>query len=160
MSKGNQKVQLLAFWLAERRFGIPVCHVRRVVSAADPTPLPQAPESVSGIISLNGVIVPVLDVRRRFGFSDREIGLQDQFIIADTSRRTVALWVDSTSGVIDCTKEEIVGIKAISDNSNQIEGVIQLEDGLLLIHDLERFLHPKEELALDGALESQADRGN
>jgi purine-binding chemotaxis protein CheW len=158
--KDKLKIQLLVFWLSDRKFGVRLRNVLRVVRAVDATPLPQAPEPVSGVISVQGTLVPVLNMRSRLGFSCREIGLQDQFIIAETSKRVVALLVDHTVEVIECSQQEIIATKAIAEPSGQIEGVIQLKDDLLLIHDLERFLYPDEEVALDGALIGQADHGN
>jgi purine-binding chemotaxis protein CheW len=160
MTKDKRRIQLLVFWLAERRFGLHLRQVVRVERAVDTTPLPQAPEPILGIIDFRGTIVPVLNVRVRFGSPDRDIGLQDQFIIVDTSKRKVALLVDRTTEIVERSQEEIVATGPIADTSGQIEGAIQLQDDLLLIHDLEHFLYPAEELALDGALASQADHGN
>jgi purine-binding chemotaxis protein CheW len=159
LALSNGKVQLLVFCLDAQRFGVPLAQVHRVIRAVEPTPLPQAPPSVLGVIDLQGTVVPVLNVRGRFGFAEREITLEDQFIVADTSTRTVALLVDGTNGVIERPSQEIFAIKKMVDQSEQIEGVIRLEDGLLLIHDLERFLSASEESALDGALTGYSGHG-
>ena len=85
-----ENVRLVVFLLDDRCFGLHLDAVDRVLPAVDITPLPKAPEIVLGLINVKGKVTPVLDVRRRFRLEEREVGLQDHFIVARTSRRTVA----------------------------------------------------------------------
>ena len=78
-----KQMSLVTFFLDDRRYGLHLDAVERVLPALDVTPLPKAPEIVLGLINLKGKIIPVLDVRRRFRLQEREIGLQDHFIIAN-----------------------------------------------------------------------------
>jgi purine-binding chemotaxis protein CheW len=146
------KVQILDFHLNQRHFGLALAQVQRVVRAVDITPLPQAPAIVLGVISLHGKIVPVLNVRGRFGFPHREVDINDQFIIANTRGRTVALVVSGVKGIIEYPADQIVAMEKIVHPSRQVEGLIQLEDGLVLIHDLDRFLSVDEERELESGL--------
>jgi purine-binding chemotaxis protein CheW len=155
----NSNVQLLAFGLNDRRYGLHLSQVERVVRAVDTTPLPHAPSIVCGAIDLHGNIVPVLSMRRRLGLADREIGPDDQFVIARTSRQSVALVVDSTIGVIERRAEEIVSARKVLQQLEQIEGLVRLNDDLLLIHDLDRFLSLDEERELQLALTEAGDHG-
>ncbi len=125
--------------------------------AVEITPLPKAPEIVLGLINIRGRIVPVLNIRRRFRLPDRETELTDHFIIADTSKRTVALPADSSSGVIQIFEGEITEATDILPALEYVKGVVKLKDGLLLIHDLETFLSLEEETALDEALSDQVE---
>jgi purine-binding chemotaxis protein CheW len=156
----EHKIQILAFRVDDRRFGLQLLRVRRVVRAVDPTPLPQAPEAVLGVIDLQGTIVPVLNIRGKFGFPLRDIGLADQFIIADTSSRIVALLVDSTIEVLEFPADAIVQTRQFAQESDQVDGVVRLQDGLLLIQDLERFLSSNEQLVLEEAITGQLTHGN
>ena len=146
------KVQILDFQLDERHFGLALAQVQRVIRAVDVTPLPQSPGIVLGVISLHGKIVPVLNVRRRFGFPEREVCIDDQFIIATALGRTVALVVNGVKGIIEYPADQIVAMEKIVHPSRQVEGLIQLEDGLVLIHDLDRFLSVDEERELERGL--------
>jgi purine-binding chemotaxis protein CheW len=152
-------VQLLAFRLDERRYGLHLSQVQRAVRAVDATPLPRAPQIVSGVINLHGKVIPLLNLRRRLGFPEKEIGPDDQFIIARTSRRSVALVVDATIGVIEHPAEDIIAAGKILGRLEQIEGVVRLADGLLLIHDLDRFLSLDEERELEAAVSGTANHG-
>jgi purine-binding chemotaxis protein CheW len=137
-----------------------LAQVERVVRAVDATPLPHAPPIVCGAIDLHGDIVPVLSMRKRLGFADRQISPDDQFVIARTSRQSVALVVDTTLGVIERRAEDIISACKILPRLEQIEGLVRLEDDLLLIHDLDRFLSLDEQRELDLALAGSADHGN
>ena len=74
--------QLVVFFLNEQKYALYLPAVERVVSAIEVTPLPQAPDNVLGIINVMGKVIPVVNIRKRFGLPEREIDLSDQFIIA------------------------------------------------------------------------------
>ena len=150
----NRCVQLVLFALDEQRFALALSSVERIVRVVDVTPLPSAPPIVLGIINVKGEVVPVYDLRRRFHLPEREIDLADQLMIARTSRQTVALLVDSVSGVLEIAEEEITPAEKILPEIEYVRGVVKLQDGLVLIHDLEQFLSDEEERILDEALKS------
>jgi purine-binding chemotaxis protein CheW len=152
-------IQLVVFELDERRYGLRLAAVERVLHAVDVTPLPQTPDVVWGVIDIEGQIVPVLSLRKRFGLPERPIGVSDQFVLARTARRTVALVVDVARGVIERSAAEVIESDKILPDLKQIEGVIRLDDGMALIHDLDRFLSLDEERALAQAMTSQANHG-
>lgn len=152
-------IQLVVFELDDRRYGLRLTAVERVLHAVDVTPLPQTPDVVWGVIDIEGQIVPVLSLRKRFGLPERPIGVDDQFVLARTARRTVALVVDVACGVIERSAAEVIESDKILPDLKQIEGVIRLDDGMALIHDLDRFLSLDEERALAQAMTSQANHG-
>jgi purine-binding chemotaxis protein CheW len=155
----TKQVQLLIFSLDDRSYGLHLAQVNRVVRSVDCTPLPAAPDIVLGVIDFHGRIVPLLNIRKRFGIAEKEIGLDDQFIVASTSKRTVALAVDRVKSVVERPAAEIVAAKKILHQLDQIEGVIQLPDELTLIHDLDRFLSLDEESALTQAMRMEPIHG-
>ena len=151
-------LRLVPFFLDDRRYALHLDVVERIIPAVEITPLPKAPEIVLGLINIRGRIVPVLNIRRRFRLPDRETELTDHFIIADTSKRTVALPADSASGVIQIFEGEITEATDILPALEYVKGVVKLKDGLLLIHDLESFLSLEEETALNEALSDQVEK--
>lgn len=150
----NESVQLVLFVIDEQRFALVLSLVERAVRVVDVTPLPAAPQSVLGIVNVRGEVIPVYDLRRRFRLPEREINLSDQLMIAKTSRHRVALLVDAVDGVLEVTKEEIASAEQILPEMEYVHGVLKLQDGLVLIHDLEQFLSDEEERTLDEALQS------
>lgn len=144
--------RLLEFLLDEQRYALPFERVERVVRAVEITPLPKAPPIVLGLINVQGKVIPVADPRQRFGLAARELRTGDRIIIARTARRTVALRVDTVPGVAECFERDVVPPQDIVPGMEHLAGVVRMEDGLLLIQDLDRFLSLDEEKALDEAM--------
>lgn len=148
----NELIQLVVFCLDEQRYALPLASVERAVRAVEVTALPNAPPIVLGVIDVEGRVLPVLNIRRRFRLPEREIRPVDQFLIAQTAPRTVALVVDEAKEVIERAQSTVISSTRIVPGLDHIEGVIKLDDGLVLIHDLERFLSLDEARALDVAM--------
>ena len=144
--------QIVVFSLDRRRYGLALSAVERVVRMVDITPLPRAPALVLGIINVQGRVIPVVNPRRRFRLPERNFELSDLLVIARTARRAVALVVDTVSGVLEYSLDDAVRAHEIVPGMEHVEGVVKLSVGLVLIHDLDRFLSLEEEQALDAAM--------
>jgi purine-binding chemotaxis protein CheW len=151
--------QLVAFILGEQQYALPLTTVQRVVRMVEVTPLPEAPEIVLGVIDFQGNIVPVMSMRKRFGLPEPETSLSDQLIVADTATRRVALVVNSVTGVLERTAEEVTEAGKIVPGAQFVEGITRLDGGILFIHNLEHFLSRKEGRQLDGLLAQAAGGG-
>ena len=145
--------QLVVFSLDDQRYGLPLWSVERAVRAVEITPLPKAPEIVLGVINVQGQLVPVVNLRRRFRLPERDILLSDQIIVAQTTNRLVALVVDSVLGVLTYSRREVVDADRIAPDVDYVEGIVKADDGMVLIHDLDKFLSLDEVEALARALE-------
>jgi purine-binding chemotaxis protein CheW len=150
----NTQGRVAVFTLGDQRYALPLSTVERVVRVVEVTPLPQAPDIVLGVVNVQGRVIPVVNPRRRFRLPERDIALTDQLVIAHTTRRPVALVVDAVTGVLEYSGREAVGARDIVPGMEYVEGVVKLADGLVLIHDLDRFLSLDEVTALDRAIES------
>jgi purine-binding chemotaxis protein CheW len=150
--------QLVAFILGEQRYALPLTTVQRVVRIVEITPLPKAPEVVLGVIDFQGKIIPVMSMRKRFGLPEPEPSLSDQFIVAETATRRVALVVNSVIGVLERTAEEVTGAEEIVPGTQYVEGITRLEGGILFIHNLERFLSGTEGQQVEDLLTQAAGR--
>jgi purine-binding chemotaxis protein CheW len=150
--------QYVAFFLGEQQYALPLTTVERVVRMVEVTPLPKAPEVVLGVIAFQGNIIPVMSMRKRFGLLEPETSLSDQLIVADTAVRRVALVVNSVTGVLVRTVEEVTEAEKIVPGAQYVEGITRLGGGIVFIHDLEHFLSKKEEQQLDGLLAQAAGR--
>jgi purine-binding chemotaxis protein CheW len=144
--------RIVVFTLDDQRYGLALSAVGRVIRMVAVTPLPQAPVIVLGVINMQGKVLPVLDVRQRFRLPARDLALTDQVIIARTARRTVALVTDRVAGLVEYTADQVAAPRDIVPGVEHVEGVVKLGDGMVLIHDLDRFLSLDEEEALDGAI--------
>ena len=148
--------QLVIFTLDYQAYALPLNCVVRIIHAVEITNLPKAPDIISGIINVKGQIVPVVDIRKRFGFTSRELIPEDQLIIADTGKRQVALLVDQVSRIQTISSRQQIDTKETLPFAEYISGVVKIDDELILIYDLEQFLNLHEEMELEWALTKKA----
>ena len=144
---------LVVFTLDHQRYALPLHAAQRVVRMVAITPLPDAPDIILGVVDFHGQVIPVINVRWRFGLPERAIALTDQLVVAHTARRPVALVVDTVLDVIENAEQKLIATETILPKIAYVEGVVKLPDGLILIHDLDTFLSLEEESALDQALD-------
>jgi purine-binding chemotaxis protein CheW len=117
------------------------------------SPLSGGPEIVLGAINLHGRVVPVFDLRRRIGFPEREYGPDVHLLVARAKQRVVALPVDEVTGVRCVATDSLTTAEDVAPGLARVRGVAAVEDGILVIHDLDAFLSCAEEMELDRALE-------
>ena len=146
--------ELVVFTVDDQRYAVPLAVVERVVPMVEITPVPQTPEIVLGVINVQGRVIPVINVRKRLSLPARAPHLSDQLLIARTSKRAVALVVDAVSEVMTLSSQEVVLGETILAHLDYVTGVVKWHDGLILIHDLDRFLSLEEEQALHEAIGS------
>jgi len=144
--------RFLVFTVDAQQYALRLESVQRVVRMVEITPLPKAPDIVLGVINLAGSVTPVLSPRRRLGLPEKEIGLDANLIIASTATRRVALAVDSVTKLEERLSEEIVEAETVAPGTRFTTSIVNLEDGILFIHDLDRFLSGEEETQLNDLL--------
>ncbi len=147
--------QILVFTLDELAYALMLQVVVRVIHAVEVRRLPKTPEIISGIINVQGQIIAVIDIRKRFGLPERETDPDDRMIIADTGIRKVGIFVDNVTGIKDITARQFVNSKENMPFAEYIKGVAKVDDELILIYDLEEFLSIEEEKILEQALKTQ-----
>jgi purine-binding chemotaxis protein CheW len=153
-------LDLLVFELAGARYALEAACVREVVRAVFITPLPDAPAVVEGVIDVRGEIVPVYDVRLRFGLPLQRLRPDEQIVLAWTGDRRVAIRCDRTDWVAGAERSRPADGAELKHAGRHIVGVARLADGIVLIHDLQGFLEQAEAEALESALAAHArERG-
>jgi purine-binding chemotaxis protein CheW len=144
--------QIVVFTLDELLYALPLHTVIRVIHSMEIRHLPKAPEIISGIINVQGQIIPVIDIRKRFGLKRREIDLEDRFIIADTGRRQVAFLADTVTSIRDLAPGQQEQAEESLPFAEYLGGVAKIDNELILIYDLEQFLNLDEERVLEQVL--------
>jgi purine-binding chemotaxis protein CheW len=144
---------LVVFALDDHQFALPLEFVDRVVRAVEVVLLPGAPRIVKGIINLHGQIVPVISLRLRCGLPEREVEVDEQFIIARTPTRTVALQVDSTH-MLQAKPDDCIPTSQFVPESMNVGQVVKSADGLILVQNIETLLSSHEDQALAAAIKS------
>jgi purine-binding chemotaxis protein CheW len=146
----------LLFELAGSRMALVAALVTEVVRAVEMQPLPQAPAVVVGMINVRGELMPVLDLRRRFGLQTKDLSPDDHFIVADCGGNRVALHVDRAVELLSIQELPIEPLRQDSA-SPYAAGALAVEDGVLVIYDLSKFLSATEAATLQLAMRSATE---
>ena len=144
--------QFVAFTVAGQSFAMPLASVDRVVRMVEVTALPGGPEIVTGVIDLQGCVIPVFDIRKRFSLPPSPIKPSDQLIVVRTSARSISIPVDSVTGLITPKLGDVTHSEQFAPGNPYVIGATQVSGELTLIYDLEKFLSIDEESILDDAL--------
>jgi purine-binding chemotaxis protein CheW len=148
----NQQ-DFVRFSLGDLEFALALASVERIVRAVAVTSLPGAPAAVLGVVNVHGDVLPVADMRQRFGLERRPVHPDDHLVLARTARRRLALAVDEARGIVQCDEDEIISADTVVPGLEHVHGIARTSGALLLIHDLDRFLGLGEEAALQQALD-------
>lgn len=154
--KINKNQIIVLFKLDELTYGLHLSAVERVVNAVEITPLPMAPEIVMGVINFQGNIIPVMNLRKRFNLPLREIEPEDQLVIAHMQQRLVMLPVDTVSGIHELESYQLSDKEGVLAYTDYLSDIAKIDDDIVLIHDLEKFLLPDEQKILDESLSIDA----
>lgn len=131
---------LVVFSLEGQRYALPLACVLRSILAAAMSQRPGAPATVRDRINLGTGSVPVIDMRRRFNHPARHVRLFDHLLITSTGGRTVALLVDDILGIVEAPPARRAPAATVPAHRPPVDGAVQLEGGLIFIHDLECLL--------------------
>ena len=123
--------QFLLFRVADWRFGVPLTLVERVVRAVAITPFPRGSGSIVGVIDVHGSVLPVHNLRKRFGAPEREIDPDDCFVLVCNGDQRLALIAEAVEGVVAAEETDIVQAgQGTFTAVSGLDGVLRLPDGL------------------------------
>jgi purine-binding chemotaxis protein CheW len=144
--------QFVSFVVAGEEFGVNILTVQEIIRPVDITRVPHAPDFVEGVINLRGRILPVIDLRTRFGFPVRERTSDMRIVVVEIGGRTVGFMADAVQEVlrVDVSSIESAPELAVGIDADYLRGVAKLDERLLILLDLERLLSTDEEEALQG----------
>jgi purine-binding chemotaxis protein CheW len=146
-------LQLVTFRIGEEEFGVNILQVQEIIRMLDITKVPKAPDFVEGVINLRGKVIPVIDLRKRFGLPARERDKMSRIIVVEIGTTVVGFIVDAVSEVLRLpasTVEPPPPVVAGLD-AEYISGVGKLDDRLLIMLDMDRLLSRDEKTALGAA---------
>lgn len=144
------ETQLVVFTMEEEEFACTIHNVREVVKMLKITPLPRSLDFVEGVINMRGEVLPVIDLRKRFGLPDAERTDESRIIIVEVEDRLVGLTVDSVTEVIRLANEQIQEApdQVAGQKTNLITGVGKIDKRMLIILNLDKILTTEEQIAL------------
>lgn len=143
--------KLVSFALMGEVYGVPISMVQEIIRMQPITQIPRAPEYVEGVINLRGRIIPVIDLKRRFGLGCAEQTKNTRVVVVTVGNITVGLVVDAVSEVLRLKEQDIEPPSPIvsSVDAEYIRGVGKTGDKLIILLDTEKILSHDEKIALD-----------
>lgn len=152
--RGGDVEQIVVFEVEGQRFALTLAVVERIERAVTITALPGAPAVIAGVIDVHGDLIPVIAMRRQWGLPERPLQLSDQLLIARGSRRRYALLIDGVADVVECDIADIAPPESFAAQTDSLRGAANVGEGIVFIHDLDRFLSLDTERALNEALDN------
>jgi purine-binding chemotaxis protein CheW len=144
-------LQLVTFRIGEEEFGVDILRVQEIIRIMEITRVPKAPDFVEGVINLRGKVIPIIDLRKRFGLEVKEYVKHTRIIVIEISNMIVGFVVDAVSEVLrvpaDTVEPPPPAVMGGID-SEYISGAGKLEDRLLILLDLDKLLSQEEQAEL------------
>lgn len=145
-------IQLVTFKIADEEFGVDILKVQEIIRMMPITKVPNAPAFVEGVINLRGKVIPVIDMRKRFGLPASKHDSNTRIEVMDLQGQVVGFVVDAVSEVLRIKESTVEPPPAVvaGVGSEYMRGVGKLEDRLLILLDLDKLLNQHELNSLNG----------
>jgi len=141
--------QLISFAIGDDQYGVDIMAVREIKGWTEITPLPRQPQYVRGVLNLRGVIVPIVDLRCRFGQGLTEATVLHIVIIVHIAGKPVGLLADRVLDIVSLDSTEVKPVPRVAQAQrlNFLSGLVTTEDGMIALIDLSNLLSlPIEEI--------------
>lgn len=148
--------QLVVFDLASEGYGVDIGAVREIIRMQEITRVPKTPEFVEGVINLRGKVIPVIDLRKRFGLHVAEQNKDNRIVVVDIGKQDIGVIVDAVTEVLRISTDSVEPPTSVitSADSDYLLGIAKLESRLIILLDLESVLSKEEkETLIDEDLE-------
>jgi len=139
--------QIVVFELGSEQFGIRIAAVESIIKMQPITVIPHAPEFIKGVTNLRGKVLPVIDLRQRFGLPPKVEDKRNRIIVVSINQTEVGMIVDGVDEVLTVPAQAIEPAPAIATtvDSAFITGIARLEKGLVILLDLDKVLSEGEQ---------------
>ncbi|HID98245.1 MAG TPA: purine-binding chemotaxis protein CheW [Thermodesulfobacteriaceae bacterium] len=140
----------LSLTLAEEVYGLAILKVREIISLLDITAVPQTPLFVKGVINLRGKVIPIVDLRLRFGMPEKQYDDLTCIVVVETDltdvQAQVGLIVDTVSDVLNITAEQIETAPACGTglDTDYILGIGKVKEQIIILLDIDRVLKDED----------------
>ncbi len=150
--------QVVGFRIGNETYGVRIASVREIVRVPEITSVPNAPDIIEGVINLRGKIIPVMDLRKRFGSKTIQPDKRNRILVVELVNKLLGLIVSSASEVLKIPPSEIESLGTVfaEGESSYVTGVGKLKGRLIIILDIARLLKQPDFKKLEEAAEPVA----
>src|ERR1700704_5934628 len=154
----EKDLQVVGFRIGNETFGVLIGSVREIVRVTEITSVPNAPDTIEGVINLRGKIIPVMDLRKRFGHGEIAADKKNRILVVELNNKLLGLIVNAASEVLKIPPSEIEPPGAVfaDGESSYVTGVGKLKGRLIILLDISKLLHRPEYKRLEEAAEPVA----
>jgi purine-binding chemotaxis protein CheW len=141
--------QIVIFELASELFGLHIASVESIIKLQAITQVPHTPGFVVGVTNLRGNVLPVIDLRKRFGFDAKTMDKNSRVIVVNADKIKVGMIVDAVTEVLTISDQAVEPAPAITMtvDSNFITGIVKITKNLVILLNLERVLAGQEKMS-------------
>ena len=144
----DRTLQLVSFRLAEEEYGIEISRVREIILVGEITEVPQTPPYVKGLINLRSTVIPIVDLKLRFGLPDTEQTDDTRIVVVDVGGKTIGVIVDAVNEVLRISRDQIAPPpQAVQGNAGDdyVTGLAKVNDRLLILLDIEKIMFDQDQ---------------
>jgi len=140
--------QIVIFELASELFGLHIASVESIIKLQSITQVPHTPSFVEGVTNLRGNVLPVIDLRKRFGFDAKTVDKNSRVIVVNADKIKVGMIVDAVTEVLTISDQAVEPAPAITMtvDSNFITGIVKTANNLVILLNLGRVLAGQEKV--------------
>jgi purine-binding chemotaxis protein CheW len=140
--EGAGSLQLVSFRLAQEEYGIEITRVQEIILIGEITRVPQTPAHIKGLINLRSTVIPIVDLRTRFGMLAGATTDESRIMVVNVRNKTVGIIVDAVSEVLRVARDQIAPPPptVAGLGRDYLTGLAKLENRLLILLDLDRIL--------------------
>lgn len=155
LDEESREGKYLTFSLAEEEYGIGILKIKEIIGMMPITTVPQTPDFVKGVINLRGKVIPVIDLRLRFGIEPNDYTERTCIIVVEILGQNgtvqIGIVVDTVSEVLNVKAEEVEDTPAFGTklNTEYILGMAKMEGGVKILLDIDRVLNASEISAIE-----------
>ena len=153
LESSGETCQFISFTIGREEYAVDIISVREIKGWTEVTSLPNQPEYMRGVLNLRGVIVPIFDMRCRFGMGSTDATPTHVVIIVSVGERIVGLLVDAVSDILTVGSEEIRPVPEMdrSHDDRFLSGLVSINDGMVALLDLGSLFAADMDLVADSA---------
>ena len=143
-------MQLVSFNLAKELYGIEITKVREIILITDITRIPETPNFLKGLINLRSMVIPVIDLRVRFGLPEGESTDESRIMVLQACGKTIGIVVDAVSEVLRVKQDQISPPPPTVSGLGReyLSGLVKLDERLLILLDIDKIFNEDEMSAI------------
>ena len=152
----GEVVQVVSFQLGSEEYGVDISQVQEIIRMVEITHVPRAPHFMEGVINLRGQLIPIIDLRTRFGMQRINATKSTRIVVTEIGSKRVGIVVDSVSEVINIPIENVEDAPEMiaGVGTEYIQGVGKIDDRLIIMLDLTMVMSGEEKAALETVAEN------